>query len=141
METAKSKKLMKLIGQIAELTSDEGIKTRALQMQERLDVPMSQVLAKVPGDTVTQKVAKLKVSRQTYYYWLRGISRPNHYMAKKLSGLTGFSMEDIRGKTKLSPTSNSPAPPRLTRPRRRRSARLTRRVKRNGNNLPVASGP
>ena len=64
----------------------------------RQQVPMATILAKVPGDTLTQRAKRLKVTRQTYYDWLNEKSRPNPQLAKKLAKITGFSIKEIRGR-------------------------------------------
>jgi len=64
-------------------------------------LPMTKVLAKVPGSKVADKCRRIGVSRTSYYYWRSGYCRPNHKQAKRLSQLTGFSVSSIR-----------PAPPR-----------------------------
>jgi DNA-binding XRE family transcriptional regulator len=62
----------------------------------RMDlVPMSYILARVPGETVVEKSAAIGVSRQTYYYWLHGRSRPSQPQAEKLAELTGIPVGDI----------------------------------------------
>lgn len=114
---------------VAELLAspDHGIRMRAKQIQDRLQLPMADVLAKVPGATVLEKCDAVGISRQAWYYWLRGVSRPNLIQSKRLAKLTGFDAAEIRGRTKLSP------PPAPT------SARATRRVKRNRDNLTTAA--
>ena len=74
--------------------------SRAAMKVERLLVatPMAIILDQVrPGDTVVAKAKALGVSRQTYYYWLNGTTRPTKKLAKKIAGLTDFTVEEIRG--------------------------------------------
>ena len=58
-------------------------------------VPMSYILNKVPGETIMEKAEAVGVSRQTYYYWIHGRSRPSPQQAERLAELTGVPMADI----------------------------------------------
>lgn len=58
-------------------------------------VPMSYILSKVPGDTIREKVENVGVSRQTYYYWIQGRSRPSLPQAERLAELTGIPIRAI----------------------------------------------
>jgi len=93
-----------LVAQLVKISPDEGTRLRAKQIQDRLALPMSVVLGKVPGLTVAAKCKSIGVSRQAYYYWLRGMSRPNVTQANRIAKLTGFNADDIRGRTRLTPT-------------------------------------
>jgi transcriptional regulator with XRE-family HTH domain len=115
-KTTTRAKAIKLATELAKLTNDEGVRLRALQISDRLSLPMSIILDKVPGASVAAKCSALGISRQAYYYWLRGMSRPNLVQSEKLSKLTGFDAEDIRGKTRLSPPRPT-APLRASRSR------------------------
>ena len=86
----------KLLGLIPD--TEEGLIRRALQLRDRLKTPMTMVLAKVPGETVTEKAAKIGITRQAYYAWANGEYRPNAKQSKRLASLTGFPAEDIRGR-------------------------------------------
>ena len=97
---AQRERALKLAEKLLELTpeTEEGLFRRALQLRDRLKTPMSMVLAKVPGETVTEKAQKIGITRQAYYAWFKGEYRPNAKQAKRLAGLTGFAAEDIRGR-------------------------------------------
>ena len=110
---------------VANALEDEDLKGRARQIRDRLVLPMSKVLEKVPGDTVVKKVESIGISRQAYYAWLDGRARPNATQALQLAKLTGFDPVVIRGR-KLSST---PAAVRT------RATRAARRVKQNRYNL------
>jgi hypothetical protein len=77
----------------------DGVSRAALKLQRMMEVtPMWIILDQVrPGDPVAAKAKAIGVSRQTYYYWMNGTTRPNKKMAKKLASLTEFSVEEIRG--------------------------------------------
>ena len=88
---------IKLIDRLLKIEhNDEGIAAILGQARARLSLPMWRVLAKVPGDTVVDKCEMIGISRQAYYDYLRGVSRPNEQQAKKLQSLTGFKAKDIR---------------------------------------------
>jgi transcriptional regulator with XRE-family HTH domain len=100
----KLQKARVLVSKLMELDStDEGLKLRAMQILDRMEMPMSEILSKVPGDSVSAKCVKIGVSRQTWYAWLRGVSRPNTKLSKKIATVTGIKWEDVQGKTRLSP--------------------------------------
>lgn len=97
---AQRERAIKLAERLLKLTPDaeEGLIRRAMQIRARLKTPMSMVLDKVPGETVTEKAEKIGITRQAYYGWLKGEYRPNGKQAKRLANLTGISVEDIRGR-------------------------------------------
>ena len=78
--------------------TEEGLLRRAAQLRDRIKTPMTMVLEKVPGETVTEKAATIGITRQAYYAWQAGEYRPNKKQAKRLATLTGFAAEDIRGR-------------------------------------------
>lgn len=98
----RKKEALKLVERLIELDPDTGTRHYALKMRERLKLPMSVVLERLeqtlPELTVAERAEKLGVTRQAYYSWLNGVARPNTKVSKKLSALTGFSADDIRGK-------------------------------------------
>ena len=97
---AQRERALKLAEKLLELTpeEEEGLHLRAQQLRDRLKTPMSMVLEKVPGETVTEKAAKIGITRQAYYAWFRGEYRPNSKQAKRLANLTGLNADDIRSR-------------------------------------------
>jgi hypothetical protein len=82
-----------------------GIKRRAQELRDRLALrPMTEILAAVPGSTITAKARACGVSRPTFYTWMNG-ARPKKAPAARLAKITGFSIAEIRG---------SSAPPAAT---------------------------
>lgn len=79
--------------------SPDGSVTRAAMKVQRLltATPMSIILDKLPPGSVAARAKMLGVSRQTYYYWLDGTTRPTVKIARKISKLTGVDVEAIRG--------------------------------------------
>jgi DNA-binding XRE family transcriptional regulator len=104
MAKKRRKTVAQLVKQLVKASPDEGTRLRAMQIQDRLALPMSVVLKKVPGLTVAAKCQKIGVSRQAYYYWLRGMSRPNVTQSATIAKMTGINADDIRGRTRLTPT-------------------------------------
>ena len=94
----RDERLLALIERIIELSPDAGIIARAESMKNRLSLSMEKVLAKVPGETVVEKVKLIGITRQAYYGWLSGTSRPNIVKAKRLARLTGYEWQSIRGR-------------------------------------------
>lgn len=113
MKQAKSKieKATRLIEGLVKLSNDKGSQLRAMQILERMNLPMRDVLVKVPGGTVVDRCKKIGIARQTYYSWARGASRPGPTHSKKLAELTGFHWEDINGRTKLTSYRTTVSPP------------------------------
>ena len=89
----------RLIERLVQISPDKGIADRAQKLLHHVKLPMSVVLDKVPGDTIIQKAAALKVTRQTIYYWLYGVTRPKERHAKRLAAITGFDVNEIRGRS------------------------------------------
>jgi len=97
----RQKEALKLVEALIKLEPDLGTMQYARKMRERLKLPMSVVLAHLyPDMSIVDKSEKLGVTRQAYYGWINGISRPNTRLSKKIAALTGFDWEDIRGKLK-----------------------------------------
>lgn len=72
----------------------------ALQRDIRMVVhkatyPMRDILAKVPGDSLTDRAKKLGVSRQTMYVWASEKFRPTRVQAKRVAKVTGVPIEHI----------------------------------------------
>jgi DNA-binding XRE family transcriptional regulator len=98
----RQKEALKLVERLIELEPDVGTLQYACKMRERLKLPMSVVLDKLgqvyPELTVIERAEKLGVTRQAYYGYINGLSRPNARVAKKLAALTGFDANDIKGR-------------------------------------------
>jgi hypothetical protein len=104
MEDGNVNRAIRLINQLLKMDiDDEGFGPIMLQARARLALPMSVVLDKVPGDSVVEKCDRIGISRQAYYVYLRGGSRPNKQQAKKLARLTGLKAEAIRAGGHLAP--------------------------------------
>ena len=109
----KRERALKLVERLLKLNPDHSLAKRAYQLRDRLKFPMSEVLKKVPGETVVQKAAHCGVSRQAYYNWLSGRSRPNDAQSLMLEKLTGIDAAMIAGRRSLPPAP--PRPARATR--------------------------
>jgi hypothetical protein len=94
-----TREMLRITKQLGKMSPDESV-SRAIEKVQRLltVVSMAEVLAEVlPGEPVAVKAKSLGVSRQTFYYWLQGVTRPNKKQAQKLAKLTDFSVDEIRG--------------------------------------------
>ncbi|HEY2530302.1 MAG TPA: hypothetical protein VGJ20_20590 [Xanthobacteraceae bacterium] len=98
MKHASNERALRLVERLIK-AGDEGTARRALRMRARLTAtPMSIILEKVPGASVIEKAKRVGVSRQTFYYWLSGVTRPNIKQARRLATLTGYDADVIRGR-------------------------------------------
>jgi transcriptional regulator with XRE-family HTH domain len=95
----KHERLLRSIEQMLETSEDEGLRLRAIQIRDRLQMPMSVVLERVRGENITEKCKRIGITRAAYYDWISGKSRPSMKHAKRLSQLTGLSVIKIRGRT------------------------------------------
>ena len=82
----------------ASLGDDRGARRARRLLAHLQALPMSVILEKVPGATVAQQAKSVGVSRQTMYYWITGVTRPNDIQARKLARITGYERDVIRGR-------------------------------------------
>jgi len=94
------KEALRLVDRLIALNiPDAGAAVYVRKLRERFKLPMSIVLDKLyPDLTIVDKAERLGVTRQAYYGWLYGTSRPNAKLSKRIAALTGFNWVDIRGK-------------------------------------------
>jgi transcriptional regulator with XRE-family HTH domain len=96
----KTHEALALTERLIKLTKGDSIATaEALALRDQIRMPLSKVLQLVPGHNVSEKCRKLGISRQTYYGWMNGRSRPNHKFANRLAKLTGLRAAEIRGRS------------------------------------------
>ena len=95
---SKQRQFLKLIDRVIKTAPDETIRARAEGIRDRVRLPLAEVLAKVPGATIDEKAKTLGMTRQAWYGWLEGTSRPNKARAAQLAEMTGYKVEDIRGR-------------------------------------------
>lgn len=89
----------KLLERLIKIAPDPLMRKRALKMHYRMKaMPLYEVLAKVEGNSVIEKAGKIGVTRQAYYDWLRGHSRPSLKHARVLAKITGYDVDAIRGR-------------------------------------------
>jgi DNA-binding XRE family transcriptional regulator len=95
---ADAERALKLVERLVKVAPGRGLELHAKRIRQRLNaVPMTKVLAKMEG-SIAAKARLLGVSRQTLYYWLNEVTRPNRDQSIKLAKLTGFSADEIRGR-------------------------------------------
>ncbi|HEX3524863.1 MAG TPA: hypothetical protein VHT52_22595 [Stellaceae bacterium] len=69
---------------------------RELQaVAHKLRYPMADILAKVPGDTLSDRARRIGVSRQTLYVWAEEKFRPTLKQARMIAKLSGVPVEQI----------------------------------------------
>ena len=96
---ADAERALKLVERLVKLAPSRGLELHAKRMRRRLNaIPMAKVLAKVEAGSIAAKARLLGVTRQTLYYWLNDVTRPNDEQSKKLAKLTGYSADEIRGR-------------------------------------------
>lgn len=78
-------------------STDPRLVAQARKWRNRITLPMADILAKVPGESVPDKYRRLGVPRQTWFSWVNGKARPNRKTAAKLARLTGYSRFEIMG--------------------------------------------
>lgn len=61
----------------------------------KITYPMADILAQVPGASLTDRAKKLRVSRQTMYVWASERFRPTKVQAKRIARVTGVPIEQI----------------------------------------------
>ena len=91
----------RLVKRLAKISPDAVVQARAQKILNRLALPMEDVVDAIPEDTIVGKAARIGVTRQTIYDWLRGVSRPKKEMARKLARLTGYDAVEIRGRASV----------------------------------------
>ena len=97
LSVSRKERILKLVVRlIKESSSDPSLQARALKLQRQLTIPMSEILEKVPGKTIGDKIKLLGITRQAWYQWMNGTSRPSQKRAEHLHKLTGYSVSEIR---------------------------------------------
>lgn len=102
-QATRLRRAIELADRLIDVTSemdDEAPHKLARRLRHRLQpaMEMADILALVPGDTVTAQAELLEVSRQTYYTWLEGRGRPGEEAAARLAELTGIAEDVILGR-------------------------------------------
>jgi len=98
----RQQRALELIDELVTLDADPGTTAYALKLRERLKLPMTLVLDRLwPAESISEKVRRLGVTRQTYYGWLNGLFRPEGELAKRIAKLTGFDEDEVRGQRYL----------------------------------------
>lgn len=102
MSNPDTERALKIIEQLIKIAPNQSVARFATRMRNRLAkrrnaIPMSEVIEKIPGATIMAKARSLGVTRQAFYYWLNGDTRPDEKQAKAIHKLTGLSVAQIRG--------------------------------------------
>lgn len=98
-----TERAIRAVERLIKVAPNRRVKNFSNRMMSRLlgqltALPMSQVIARVPGGSITAKARNIGVSRQTLHYWLDGAMRPDEKHAKTLARLTGLDVAAIRGR-------------------------------------------
>ena len=94
-------------------------------VEHKLNHPMADILAKVPGDTLAERARQIGVSRQTMYVWAQERFRPSNDQAAIIAKLTGVPIAQIMAyqEGKDDSTNGARKPARKTRPRLAKASR------------------
>lgn len=84
------------------------VKRDFLAAAHKLRFPMEEILAKVPGESLSDRARKVGVSRQTMYVWAAERFRPTTRQAKRISKLTGVPVAQIVDDGFEEPTQRKP---------------------------------
>ena len=109
------------------------IKAELAGITHRLRHPMADILAKVPGDSLSERARAINVSRQTMYVWAKEKFRPNYEQAKTIEKLTGIPAAHIRADGHLRTDDGSENPRRKT---RRRMAKGSKGASKRAGRMP-----
>lgn len=89
---------MKLVDRLIKIAADPALTRHARKMRANLALlPMSKVLEKVPGKTLASKARYIGVAKESVHAWNKGKWRPNLEVSQKLSRITGYPVDLIRG--------------------------------------------
>ena len=97
--TEEARALVAAVKHVIKNSPDDNVSRAAMKVQRLLTAtPMTVILASLwPERSNIAKADALGVSKQTFYYWLDGTTRPNMKAAKKIARLTDYSVAEIRG--------------------------------------------
>ena len=90
-----SRELISTLENVANRIERETIKRQVRAVIHRLRYPMADILAKIYGDTLSERARKVGVSRQTMYVWADERFRPTMPQAKVISELTNVPVAQI----------------------------------------------
>jgi hypothetical protein len=88
---------LQLADQLIIEAPDQDTRDLAAAIKQRILVPMADVLARLPGESVADKSRRLQVSRTTFYAWAEGRARPRRGLAEELAKMTGLTWQEIAG--------------------------------------------
>jgi DNA-binding MarR family transcriptional regulator/DNA-binding XRE family transcriptional regulator len=87
--------MLDTLDSIIEQADTEPLKRQLKAVAHKIRFPMHDILAKVPGDTLSARARRIGVSRQTMYVWASERSRPTTAQAEVISKLTGVPVVHI----------------------------------------------
>jgi DNA-binding MarR family transcriptional regulator/DNA-binding XRE family transcriptional regulator len=87
--------MLDMLDSIIEQIDAEPLKRQLKAAAHKIRFPMQDILAKVPGDTLSARARQIGVSRQTMYVWASERFRPTMPQAEVISRLTGVPVAHI----------------------------------------------
>ena len=94
---AQRDRAMQLVEQLVTIAPDRDTQDMARALRERLLIPMSAILERMPGDSIAEKARMLQIQRSTFYAWAEGRARPRRGLAEKIAELTGYTWQEVAG--------------------------------------------
>src|SRR6516164_4387841 len=133
-----------LLHRVMQLEANVHIRNAIVSVIDRIRMPMSEILALVPGESAAARSRAIGISRQTYYAWVREENRPLTDQAEHLARITGVPANLISARSYLESANDAggevaEAPARVAQdgadvPRR------GKRVRREGDRRPPGRG-
>jgi DNA-binding XRE family transcriptional regulator len=61
-------------------------------------MPMSEIIARIPGKSDPERARAIRVSHQALFNWKKGLCRPEAELAERVARVTGLRVETITGR-------------------------------------------
>jgi hypothetical protein len=89
-----------LAARLEAATDETAAHADALKLRRLLrpPMPMSEIVAKIPGRSDAERARTVRTSRQALHNWKRGLCRPDPETAERISRATGLPVETITGR-------------------------------------------
>jgi hypothetical protein len=92
-----SSKRSPLVEQLQAIADAPDIGRLARSMLLRIEHPMRDILADIPGPSAAAKARQIGCARQTYFAWRNGRYRPKGRHAHTIARLAGRTLSQVQG--------------------------------------------
>jgi len=96
-----------LLHRVMQLEANVHIRNAIVSVIDRIRMPMSEILALVPGESAAARSRAIGISRQTYYAWVREENRPLTDQAEHLARITGVPANLISARSYLESANDA----------------------------------